>query len=157
MAWWKDGLLIAAGGVAGLALAAWLDSDEKSDHWDYDEEVERARVKALKSDGMRILVEKVKTEAQWALEDCATDEERQEVYAEVEASIRKLQATLQKRGEKILADLKAQATEGHENEATEGSVDEGTVRHFKNSMDDLTKSLDETLDSLKKTNPEPAV
>lgn len=52
--WWKNGLLVAAGGVAGLALAAWLESEDKSDHWDYDEEVERAKVKALKSDGMKI-------------------------------------------------------------------------------------------------------
>ena len=26
MSWWKNGLLLAAGGVAGLALAAWLEN-----------------------------------------------------------------------------------------------------------------------------------
>ena len=44
MSWWKNGLLLAAGGVAGLALAAWLESEGNSDRWDYDEEMERARV-----------------------------------------------------------------------------------------------------------------
>ena len=157
MTWWKNGLLLAAGGVAGLALAAWLESENKSDHWDYDEEVERAKVKALKSDGMKILVEKVKSEAEWAMEECTTDEEREAVYAEVEASIHKLQATLAKRGEKIIADLKAQAIEAqeseHDNAENTASTDERAVRHFKSTMEDLTKSLDETLASIK---PEPA-
>lgn len=153
MTWWKNGLLLAAGGVAGLALAAWLESENKSDHWDYDEEVERAKVKALKSDGMRILVEKVKSEAEWAMEECTTDEEREAVYAEVEASIRKLQTTLQKRGEKIIADLKAQVIEAQESGDNDGdnatNTEEAAVRHFKSTMEDLTKSLDETLAAVK--------
>ncbi|MBQ9364674.1 MAG: hypothetical protein IJT82_02755 [Schwartzia sp.] len=156
MTWWKNGLLLAAGSVAGLALAAWLESENKSDHWDYDEEVERAKVKALKADGMRILAEKVKSEAEWAMEECTTDEEREAVYAEVEATISKLQATLQKRGEKIIADLKAQTIEAQESERNDGDnvtdTDDAAVRHFKSTMEDLTKSLDETLASIK---PEP--
>ena len=160
MGWWKNGLLLAAGGVAGLALAAWLESEGKTDRWDYDEEVERAKVRALKSDGMKILVEKVKSEAEWAMEECTTDEEREAVYAEVEASIRKLQASLAKRGEKIIADLKAQVAEARIIEDDDVADDEDTaeggkadaVRHFKSTMEDLTKSLDETLDALK---PEP--
>ena len=160
MSWWKNGLLLAAGGVAGLALAAWLESEGKSDGWDYDEEMERAKVKAFKADGMKILVEKVKSEAEWAMEECTTDEEREAVYAEVEESIKKLQDSLAKRGEKIIAELKAQvaktqmADEDGE-ESTESSKDDA-VRHFKSSMDDLTKSLDETLASLR-PEPNPAV
>ena len=157
MSWWKNGLLLAAGGVAGLALAAWLESEGNSERWDYDEEVERAKVRALKSDGMKILVEKVKSEAEWAMEECTTDEEREAVYAEVEESIKKLQASLAKRGEKIIAELKAQVAETQiadedGEESTESSKDDA-VRHFKSSMEDLTKSLDDTLASLK---PEPS-
>ena len=164
MNWWKNGLLLAAGGVAGLALAAWLESEGKSDQWDYDEEMERAKVKALKADGMKILVEKVKSEAEWTMEECTTDEEREAVYAEVEESIRKLQASLAKRGEKIIADLKAQVAEARitEEEEAEDNEDaaenskEDAVRHFKGTMEDLTKSLDDTLASLK-PEPNPAV
>ena len=159
MSWWKNGLLLAAGGVAGLALAAWLESEGKSDRWDYDEEMERAKVKALKADGMKILVEKVKSEAEWTMEECTTDEEREAVYAEVEESIRKLQASLAKRGEKIIADLKAQVAEARiteeeaeDNEDVAENSKEDAVRHFKSTMEDLTKSLDDTLASLK---PEP--
>ena len=151
--WWKNGLLVAAGGVAGLALAAWLESEDKSDHWDYDEEVERVKVKALKSDGMKILVEKVKSEAEWAMEECATDEEREAVYAEVEETVKKLQAKLAKHGEKIIESLKAQATEAQmTDEEDSGFMENGqekAVRNFKSKMEDLTKSLDETLASIK--------
>lgn len=151
--WWKNGLLVAAGGVAGLALAAWLESEDKSDHWDYDEEVERVKVKALKSDGMKILVEKVKSEAEWAMEECATDEEREAVYAEVEETVKKLQAKLAKHGEKIIESLKAQATEAQMTDEEEsGFMENGqekAVRNFKSKMEDLTKSLDETLASIK--------
>lgn len=163
MSWWKNGLLLAAGGVAGLALAAWLESEGKSDRWDYDEEMERAKVKALKADGMKILVEKVKSEAEWTMEECTTDEEREAVYAEVEESIRKLQASLAKRGEKIIADLKAQVAEARiteeeaeDNEDVAENSKEDAVRHFKSTMEDLTKSLDDTLASLK-PEPNPAV
>lgn len=139
MSWWKNGLLLAAGGVAGLALAAWLESEAKSDRWDCDEEMDRAKVKALKADGMKILVEKVKSEAEWAMEECTTDEDREAVYAEVEESIRKFQASLAKRGEKIIADLKAQVAEARitEEEDAEDNEDaaenskEDAVRHFK--------------------------
>ena len=31
MSWWKNGLLLGVGGIAGLALAAWLESEGKFD------------------------------------------------------------------------------------------------------------------------------
>ena len=164
MSWCQNGLLLAAGGIAGLALAAWLESEGKSDRWDCDEEMERERAKALRADGMKILVEKVRREAEWAMEECTTDEEREAVYAEVEESIRKLQASLDKRGKKIIADLKAQLVEAQlneeydasDNEELEGGDKKAAVRHFKSTIEDLTKSLDDTLASLK-PDPNPAV
>ena len=148
MTWWKNGLLLAAGGVAGLALAAWLESEGKSD--DYDEGYdERPRRKAPKTDGMELLVEKVRRDAEWAMEECTTDEQREKVYAEVSASIKELQATLEKRGEEIIADLREQAlSSGHPEDLDEST---GAIANFKSSMEDLTQSLDETLASLKPT------
>ena len=148
MTWWKNGLLLAAGGVAGLALAAWLESEGKSD--DYDEDYdERPRRKAPKTDGMELLVEKVRRDAEWAMEECTTDEQREKVYAEVSASIKELQATLEKRGEEIIADLREQAlSSGHPEDLDEST---GAIANFKSSMEDLTQSLDETLASLKPT------
>ncbi len=153
MSWWKNGLLLAAGGVAGLALAAWLESEDKSDGW--DDEDERPRRRMPKADGMELLVAKVRKEAEWAMEECTTDEEREKVYEEVASSIRKLQATLQERGDEIIADLREQALADKRTEALEEGNDEddiSAITQFKSTMEDLTKSLDETLDSLK---PEP--
>ena len=146
MTWWKNGLLLAAGGVAGLALAAWLESEGKSDDHDDDYD-ERPRKKAPKTDGMELLVEKVRRDAEWAMEECTTDEQRERVYAEVSASIKELQATLEKRGEEIIADLREQALSGDTQEDLDEST--GAITNFKSSMEDLTKSLDETLTSLK--------
>ena len=142
MTWWKNGLLLAAGGVAGLALAAWLES-----------ECENSREgKDPQADGMELLVEKVRKEAEWAMAECTTDEEREKVYEEVASSIRDLQATLKQRGDEIINDLKEQALSGGEDDEEEDGED--TVRKFKSSMEDLTKALDETMASIK---PEPCV
>ena len=151
MTWWKNGLLLAAGGVAGLALAAWLESEGKHDDYDEDVSEDRPRKRAPKADGMELLVEKVRRDAEWAMEECTTDCEREKVYEEVTASIRELQATLQKRGEKIISDLREQAMSRGNTEDLEDST--GAITQFKSSMEDLTKSLDDTLASL---NPTPA-
>ena len=148
MTWWKNGLLLAAGGVAGLALAAWLESEGKSDDYDEDDD-ERPRRKATKADGMELLVEKVRRDAEWAMEECTTDEQREKVYAEVSASIKELQATLEKRGQEIIADLREQALSDGSLEELDEDTD--AITNFKSSMEDLTKSLDETLTSLKPT------
>ena len=148
MTWWKNGLLLAAGGVAGLALAAWLESESKSDDYadDYEEKPYR---KIHKTDGMELLVEKVRRDAEWAMEECTTDEQREKVYAEVSASIKELQATLEKRGEEIIADLREKALSGGSSEDLEER--NGAITSFRSSMEDLTKSLDDTLVSLKPT------
>ena len=76
MTWWKNGLLLAAGGVAGLALAAWLESEGKSD--DYDEDYdERACKNVSKADGMELQEDKVRRDAEWAMAECTTDAERE--------------------------------------------------------------------------------
>ena len=134
--------------MAGLALAAWLESEGKSD--DYDEDYdERPRRKAPKADGMELLVEKVRRDAEWAMEECTTDEQREKVYAEVSASIKELQATLEKRGQEIIADLREQTLSDGSLEELDEDTD--AITNFKSSMEDLTKSLDETLTSLKPT------
>ncbi len=143
MTWWKDGMLLAAGGVAGLALAAWLESEcEKSGNYTDD--------KRGQADGMKLLVDKIRQEAEAAMEGCNTEEDRDKVYTEVKTSIRELQTTLKQRGEEIIADLKEKALNCSENEED----CEAAVRNFKGSMEDLTKALNEMLVSIK---PEPSV
>ncbi|BAL83079.1 hypothetical protein SELR_13710 [Selenomonas ruminantium subsp. lactilytica TAM6421] len=146
MTWWKNGLLLAAGGVAGLALAAWLESESEAC-------ARNGSHKVPGVDGIELLVENVRKDAEWAMAECTTDEEREKVYAEVTDSIKELQATLQKRGDEIIADLKKQVcNDAALNELEAGNDD--AVTKFKSSMEDLTKTLDETLASLK---PEPMI
>lgn len=148
MMWWKNGVLLAAGGVAGLALAAWLDSEWRFDNYneDYDE---RPRRKDPRIDGIELLMEKVRRDAEWAIEECTNDEQREKVYAEVRASIKELQVTLEKRGEEIIADLQEKARSGGNPEELDEST--GAITNFKSSMEDLTKSLDEMLLLMKPT------
>ena len=147
MSTWRDGMLLAAGGIAGLALAAWLESESESHNFDEN----HAGKKMSDADGMEILVDKVRREAKWAMEECVNDEERQKVYDEVSASIRKLKATLEQRGEEIIADLKEQTlADGIDDD----ELGDDTVRKFKSNMEDLTRELNEMLESLK---PTPAV
>ncbi|MCR5833897.1 MAG: hypothetical protein K6G55_04525 [Selenomonadaceae bacterium] len=138
MSYWKNGLLLMAGTVVGLTVAAWLESETH----DCNERQSR------KADGMELLVKKVRREAKWAMEECINDEQREKVYAEVSASIRELQTTLQQRGEEIIADLKKQSVAECSADDDE-EFDDNPTRKFKSSMEDLTKALNETLEAIK--------
>ncbi len=48
MSVWKNGLLLAAGGIAGLAMAAWLEAESVSER---DRDEESSRRKATEADG----------------------------------------------------------------------------------------------------------
>ena len=77
-----------------------------------------------------------------------TDEEREQVYAEVKKSVQKIQLTLQEKGEEIIADLRAQAADAPSREEVAESV-ENRVQNFKEKMDNLSDSLNQALADLK--------
>lgn len=95
MTWAKNGLLLAVGGLAGMALAAILDVSDK------EAEKERDDVDALES-----LIENIRSDAEWAMEECVTDEDRVRVYARVNDSVREYQVELGELGKQIIDDLK---------------------------------------------------
>ena len=89
MSWVKNGLLLATGGIIGLCVAAALEAD--------DDDSERSD--GLRDvDGIAVLGEKLRREAEWAMEECTSDDERAAVYAELKASIGALQEKLAARG-----------------------------------------------------------
>ncbi len=104
MSWVKNGLLLAAGGVIGLCVAAALEVD--------DDGAERGSEGLRDVDGIALLGEKLRREAEWAMEECTNDEERAAVYAEIKTSIGTLQEKLAARGAEIIAELEAQFAEG---------------------------------------------
>ena len=132
MTWRKDGLLLAIGGLAGLALAAVLESSDE------DSEV------VQETDALESLIGDIRKEAEWAMAECSTDEEREKVYAQVKESVRNFQLTLQQRGEEIIADLQEQAVDAPDREEIASELDE-RVAAFKQRMEQMTARLDETL------------
>ena len=114
MSWWKNGLLLGAGGIAGLAIAAWLESENDPFGASRESRREPSTAESIES-----LMEKIRDEAQWAMDECTTDEQREKVYEEVKSSIQKLQTALERSGDKIITDLKAKTKENEDDELGE--------------------------------------
>ena len=131
MSWWKNGLLLGAGGIAGLAIAAWLESENDSGSSSYRREPSTA-------ESIEALMEKIRDEAKWAMEECTTDEQREKVYEEVKSSIQKLQAALERSGDKIITDLQAQTKENEEDDLS-GS---DPLIKYRSTLEKLLKDLD---------------
>jgi len=131
-----------AGGVAGWLLANWMNSER---------DVEKKEV--TPEQALEVLVKDIRDEAQWAMDECTTDEEREQVYAEVKKSVQKIQLTLQEKGEEIIADLRAQAAEAPSREEVAESV-ERRVHTFKQKMDNLSETLNQALSDLKPVSAE---
>ena len=147
MAWWKNGLIFAAGGAVGVIAGALLYEAVMDDIcYNDDEESE--------GDGIKLLSDKIRREATKAMAACQTDEERDAVYEQVKESVRGMQKSIAEKGEEIIVDLQKQTLVAAEE--TERDASENKAQHIKDTMQELANSLDETLESLK-SNPIPAV
>ena len=133
MSWWKNGLLLGAGGIAGLAIAAWLESE--NDPLGASRECRR---EPSTTESIEALMEKIRDEAQWAMDECTTDEQRDKVYEEVKSSIQKLQTALERSGDKIITDLKAKTKEDEDDDL--GGSD--PVTKYRSTLEKLLKDLD---------------
>ena len=71
MSWAKNGLLLATGGIIGLCVAAAIEADNDG--------AERSSEGLRDVDGIAVLGEKLRREAEWAMEECTSDEERDAV------------------------------------------------------------------------------
>ena len=142
MSWVKNGLLLAAGGVIGLCVAAALEAD--------DDGAERGSEGLRDVDGIALLGEKLRREAEWAMEECTNDEERAAVYAEIKTSIGALQEKLAERGAEIIVELEAQFAEGSDEAGpmNEPPVQTTQVQNIRDALDELAQSMDETLKGL---------
>ena len=117
MSWRRDGLLLAAGGLAGLVLAAILDDDG-------GKETEEEK------DGLDILADYVREQAQWAMDESVTEEEREQVYARIKEMVQKYQSDLGSLGEEIIAEMREKAAGKPGKEEMEEEL-ERMVREFK--------------------------
>lgn len=167
MSWWKNGMLLLAGGAIGICLAAMIEARSEKDRNREGEDNDEL------PDGITLLVSKIRYEAEAAMESCASDEEREAVYAQVKGSIRQIEATLNQKGEEIIAALQAQAFPTAKSASRvpawmdkdgvsaqpvpkwmlkdpDNSVpSQSHVQGIKDTMQKMTDVLEETLDSLK--------
>ena len=121
MSWRRDGLLLAAGGLAGLVLAAILEEDDRK-------ETEEER------DGLEILADFVREQAQWAMDESVTEEDREQVYATIKEMVAKYQADLGDLGEEIIAEMREKAAGAPGKEEMKEELDR-MVREFKVKTD----------------------
>ena len=133
MSWWKNGLLLGAGGIAGLAIAAWLEAEN-----DPFGASRGSRREPTTAESIEALMDKIRDEAQWAMDECTTDEQRERVYEEVKASIQKLQTALERSGDKIITDLKAKTKDKEDDEL--GGSD--PLTNYRSTLEKLLKDLD---------------
>ena len=131
MSWVKNGLLLATGGIIGLYVAV-----ASGAHGDDSERSEGLR----DVDGIAVLGEKLRREAEWAMEECMSDEERVAVYADLKASIGALQEKLSERLEEQFAEER--------DESNKQAVQVEQVQSVRAVMDKLVHSMDETLKGL---------
>ena len=142
MSWVKNGLLLATGGIIALCVAAAIEAD--------DDGAERSSEGLRDVDGIAVLGEKLRREAEWAMEECTSDEECDAVYAEIKTSIGALQEKIAERGAEIIAGLEAQfAEEGEEEDRVcEQPVQTKCVQNIREVLDELALSMDKTLKDL---------
>ena len=131
------------GGLVGWALTNLMNSDNDDANKD-DLTPEQA---------LEVLINDIRSDAQWAMDKCTTDEEREIVYAQVKESIQNLKVNLQKKEDEIIADLQTQATQVYDDEEYDDTV-ESRMEQFKRKMDDLTDTLNKTLSDLKPASAE---
>lgn len=117
MSWRRDGLLLAAGGLAGLVLAAILEEDGRK-------ETEEER------DGLEILADFVREQAQWAMDESVTEEDREQVYARIKEMVARYQADMGDLGEEIIAEMREKAAGTPGKEEMKEELDR-MVREFK--------------------------
>ena len=137
MSWVKNGLLLGAGGVIGLVIAAWLESEGKFDD-DLFRVQRESRREPSTEENIESLIEKIREEAKWAMAECTTDEQREKVYEEVKSSIQKLQVALARSGDKIITDLKAQTSEDEDDDL--GATD--PLIKYRSTLEKLLKDLE---------------
>ena len=125
------------GGAVGWLLANLMEEDKPAE-----------KTEVTPEQALEVLVKDIRDEAEWAMEECTTDDEREMVYAQVKESVQKIQLTLQEKGEEIIADLRSQAADAPSKEEVADSV-ESRVQNFKEKMDNLSETLNQALSDLK--------
>lgn len=137
----KNGLLFVAGGLASIALISLL---EASDDDIYDMDTQECDNKDV---ALQKIVDEVRKDAKWAMDECRNDEEREKVYVQVREAIQSFQTKLQSSGDEIIADLRSQIP----GDINDDEALEERITSFVNKMNHVTDTLNQTLEDMKPT------
>ena len=121
MHWRKNRRFLAIGGLAGLALIAIIDAMDKEEN-------------ANDVDRLELLLKDIRENAQWAMGECVTDEDREMVYAQVRRTLYDYQIEMQEMGEEIISNLRKQAANAPSKEEFAVAL-ASRVQEFKAKMD----------------------
>ena len=143
---WKNGMAYALGGAAVFWLGTLfrelleeLEQEEESVHKEGD-----APEKKNSLDGV---ADMVRREAEAAMDECRTDEERQEVARKVEASITELQSILKNKGDVIAEAVKEQNKGSKMQQESADGIDH--VANIYRGIAEVNSALDDVLAYLK--------
>ena len=143
---WKNGMAYALGGAAVFLLGTLfrelleeLEQEEESVHKEGD-----APEKKNSLDGV---ADMVRREAEAAMAECRTDEERQEVARKIEASITELQSILKNKGDVIAEAVKEQNKGSKMQQESADGIDH--VANIYRSIAEVNSALDDVLAYLK--------
>lgn len=143
---WKNGMAYALGGAAVFLLGTLfrellkeLEQEEESVHKEGD-----APEKKNSLDGV---ADMVRREAEAAMAECRTDEERQEVARKIEASITDLQSILKNKGDVIAEAVKEQNKGSKMQQESADGIDH--VANIYRGIAEVNSALDDVLAYLK--------
>lgn len=143
---WKNGMAYALGGAAVFLvgnllreLLEELEQEEESVHKEGD-----APEKKNSLDGV---ADMVRREAEAAMAECRTDEERQEVARKIEAAITELQSILKSKGDAIAEAVKKQAEVSEMQQESADGIDHAA--NIYRGIAEVNSALDDVLAYLK--------
>lgn len=137
----KNGLLFVAGGLASIAIVSLLEATE-DEHYDMD------NLEADNTDAaFQKLVDEVRKDAKWAMDECRNDDDREKVYGQVKEAMQRFQAKLQSSGEEIIEELRSQITE----DINDDEELNARINSFVSKVDRVTDTLNQTLEDMKPT------
>jgi hypothetical protein len=137
----KNGLLFVAGGLASIAIVSLLEAAE-DEHYDMD------KLEADNTDAaFQKLVDEVRKDAKWAMDECRNDDDREKVYGQVKEAMQRFQAKLQSSGEEIIEELRSQITE----DINDDEELNARINSFVSKVDRVTDTLNQTLEDMKTT------
>ena len=143
---WKNGMAYALGGAAVFLLGTLfrelleeLEQEEESVHKEGD-----APEKKNSLDGV---ADMVRREAEAAMAECQTDEERQAVASKIEAAITELQSILKSKGDAIAEAVKKQAEVSEMQQESADGIDHAA--NICRATAEVNSALDDVLAYLK--------